>query len=279
MNQTGGLSAWRWLFILEGIPSVLSSILVFFFLPDYPETASWLTDDEKKLVAQRLKGNASLGSSKAMTWADAKETLADWRLYAHYAIYFGISTPFSSLSLFTPSITAGLGYTSLRANLMTVPPYAAAYVVTIAVAWSADHFNARALHSAALALIGAAGFIASAVLPPTACLPRYGCLIVAASGSFACIPPLLGWLSSNVYTTSAAGLAIALNISFGAPGQIVGVWIYKANEAKRGYPTGHWTNAGLLLFMAVGCVLLWEYYRRLNRAMRREGVEGRLYKL
>ncbi|KAJ7607479.1 major facilitator superfamily domain-containing protein, partial [Roridomyces roridus] len=270
MNQTGGLSAWRWLFILEGIPSVLSSILVFFFLPDYPETASWLTDDEKKLVAQRLKGNASLGSSKAMTWADAKETLADWRLYAHYAIYFGISTPFSSLSLFTPSITAGLGYTSLRANLMTVPPYAAAYVVTIAVAWSADHFNARALHSAALALIGAAGFIASAVLPPTAYLPRYGCLIVAASGSFACIPPLLGWLSSNVYTTSAAGLAIALNISFGAPGQIVGVWIHKANEAKRGYPTGHWMNAGLLLFVAVGCVLLWVYYRRLNRAMRRE---------
>ncbi|KAJ7607483.1 hypothetical protein FB45DRAFT_724271, partial [Roridomyces roridus] len=74
-----------------------------------------------------------------------------------------------------------------------------------------------------LALIGAACFIASAVLPPPAYLPRYGCLIVAASGSFACIPPLLGWLSSNVYTTSAAGL----NISFGAPGQIVGVWTYK----------------------------------------------------
>lgn len=57
-------------------------------------------------------------------------------------IYFGISTPFSSLSLFTPSITAGLGYDNLRAQLMTVPPYAVAYVVTIAVSWSADHFNA-----------------------------------------------------------------------------------------------------------------------------------------
>lgn len=59
-----------------------------------------------------------------------------------YQIYFGISTPFSSLSLFTPSITAGLGFSNLRAQLMTVPPYATAYVVTIAVAWSADHFNA-----------------------------------------------------------------------------------------------------------------------------------------
>lgn len=57
-------------------------------------------------------------------------------------VYFGISTPFSSLSLFTPSITAGLGYSNLRAQLMTVPPYAVAYVVTVAVSWSADHFNA-----------------------------------------------------------------------------------------------------------------------------------------
>ena len=56
-------------------------------------------------------------------------------------IYFGISTPFSSLSLFTPAITSGLGYTSLRAQLMTVPPWAVAYVVTTAVAWSADYFN------------------------------------------------------------------------------------------------------------------------------------------
>jgi hypothetical protein len=63
-------------------------------------------------------------------------------LTCHDQIYFGISTPFSSLSLFTPSITAGLGFSNLRAQLMTVPPYATAYVVTIAVAWSADHFNA-----------------------------------------------------------------------------------------------------------------------------------------
>ncbi|KAF7322123.1 MFS domain-containing protein [Mycena kentingensis (nom. inval.)] len=266
MNGTNGLSAWRWLFIIgtQGLPSCLSALLIYFPLPDYPELAGWLTEKEKKLAALRLRDQGSQGSSKAMSWADAKDTLTDWRLYGHYAIYFGISTPFSSLSLFTPSITAGLGYTSLRANLMTVPPYAVAYVVTILAAWSADRSNARALHSAAFALIGAVGFVASALLPATAYLSRYGCLMIATSGSFACIPPLLGWLSSNVHSTSAAGLAIALNISFGAPGQIVGVWIYKANEAKRGYPTGHWTNAALLLFVSVGCVLLRAYYRRLN---------------
>jgi hypothetical protein len=154
---------------------------------------------------------------------------------------------------------------------MTVPPYAVAYVITIMVSYSADHFNARALHSAMFATIGAAGFMASALLPPHSYTSRYGCLIVAASGAFSCIPPLLGFLSSNLFTTAAAGLAIALNISFGAPGQIAGVWIYKANEAHKGYPTGHWTNAGLLFFVAVGCVCLRLYYGMMNRGMLKNG--------
>ncbi|GIJ82556.1 hypothetical protein Asppvi_001065 [Aspergillus pseudoviridinutans] len=295
MNQVHGLSAWRWLFIIEGAPSCASAVLVWFFLPDYPESARWLTQEERDLAAQRLRTEGSKGAAKAMTREDAKAVLTDWRLYAHYAVYFGISAPFSSLSLFTPAITSGLGYTNLRAQLMTVPPWAVAYVVTTAAAWSADHFNSRGLHSAVFSFIGAMGFLASAVLPPDAyivpppafpTLPladptgnpltsvnqhRYGCLIVATSGAFACIPPLLGWLSSNLRSTAGTGLAIALNVSFGAPGQIVGVWIYKANEAKRGYPTGHWTNAGLLLFVCAGCIMLRCYYGWLNRRDRASG--------
>ncbi|KAM0110936.1 hypothetical protein ACP6JB_003272 [Aspergillus fumigatus] len=170
MNQVHGLSAWRWLFIIEGAPSCASAVLVWFFLPDYPESARWLTREEKDLAAQRLRTEGSKGEAKAMTWEDAKAVLTDWRLYAHYAIYFGISAPFSSLSLFTPAITSGLGYTNLRAQLMTVPPWAVAYVVTTAAAWSADHFNSRGLHSALFSFIGAMGFLASAVLPPDAYL-------------------------------------------------------------------------------------------------------------
>lgn len=150
MNGTRGMSAWRWLFVIEGIPSCLSSILVYFYLPDYPETVKWLSKDEKDLATSRLATEGAKGGDKGLTWQEAKETLCTWRLYAHYAvsikyhhnvlwradqktkIYFGISTPFSSLSLFTPSITAGLGYKNLEAQLMTVPPYAVACMFTSA---------------------------------------------------------------------------------------------------------------------------------------------------
>ncbi|KAJ6526799.1 major facilitator superfamily domain-containing protein [Mycena capillaripes] len=271
MNRDNGLSAWRWLFILEGLPACLSSILVFFILPDYPETVNWLTEDERKHAVHRLKGQGSKGSSKAMTWQEAKDTLTDRRLYAHYAIFFGVSAPFSSLSVFTPSIVAGLGFKSLKANLMTVPPYAVAYVVTVLTSWSADRNNSRGLHAGFVCLVGAAGFMASALLPADAYVRRYGCLIIGAAGSFASIPPLFGWITSNVFTTAAAGLVIALNASFGIPSQIVGVWIYKADEATKGYPTGHWTNCALLLFSAAGCLGLTMYYRRLNVVLGRQG--------
>ncbi|KAL1651446.1 hypothetical protein SLS61_005397 [Didymella pomorum] len=142
MNGTSGLEAWRWLFILEGLPSVLSSMLVFFLLPDYPETTKWLSTEEKELAIERLKHEGSKGHGASLTWSEAKATILEWRLWIHYIIYFGISVPFSSLSLFAPSIVAGLGYKDLEAQLMTVPPYAAAYIVTLLVSWSADHFNA-----------------------------------------------------------------------------------------------------------------------------------------
>jgi len=90
MNQVAGLSAWRWLFILEGIPSCLSSVLVFFFLPDYPETVTWLNEEEKALAEKRLKVEGSHGGGSNLNWEEAKGVLMDWRLYAHYAVCFPI---------------------------------------------------------------------------------------------------------------------------------------------------------------------------------------------
>ena len=86
MNRTDGLSAWRWLFILEGAPTCASAFLVLLLLPDYPETAQWLDADEKALAETRIKSCGSSSQDKAMTWEDAKDTLSDLRLYAHYLV-------------------------------------------------------------------------------------------------------------------------------------------------------------------------------------------------
>lgn len=278
MEGSNGLSAWRWLFILEGIPSAVLAFPIWFCLPDYPETASWLSPEEKALSVVRLK-DSSKASGRGLSWRDVTSTLTEWRLWIHFLIYFGISAPFSSMSLFAPTIVSGLGYTSLRAQLMTVPPYAVSWVFSILIGYAADRLNRRGLFSAVFAAIGAIGFIASATLPEDAYKSRYGTLIIACAGAFSCIPPLLGWLSCNMRSTATTGLAVALNISFGAPGQIVGVWIYKSEEASKGYPTGHWTNATLLILVSAGCIGLHLLYKSRNQRIREKSSPELLWRL
>ena len=86
MNGTAGLVGWRWLFILEGIPSCLFAFVILFLLPDYPESAKWLSAEEKALAVERMRSVGSKGKDKAMTWVEAKSTLTDWRLYVHYSV-------------------------------------------------------------------------------------------------------------------------------------------------------------------------------------------------
>lgn len=61
LNGSLGLQGWRWLFMLEGIPSCIASVIVYFGFPDFPETASWLSDSERDLAVSRLQGVGSQG--------------------------------------------------------------------------------------------------------------------------------------------------------------------------------------------------------------------------
>lgn len=99
MNGLAGLVGWRWLFILEGIPSCLFAVVIWMILPDWPESAQWLSAEEKSLATDRIRSCGSKGSDKAMTWEDAKSTLMEWRLYAHYLVPFIISWPWEVLHI------------------------------------------------------------------------------------------------------------------------------------------------------------------------------------
>ena len=142
INGAHGLEAWRWLFIIEGIPACALAPLILMFYPDYPETVSWLSPIERQLAVERIKGVASLGHAK-ITWAEARETLFDWRLYLHHYIWIAYSVAFSSISLFTPTVVQGLGFQGLSAQLFTVPPYAIAVCVVTTNAWIADRYELR----------------------------------------------------------------------------------------------------------------------------------------
>lgn len=175
-----GLEGWRWLFLIEGVASCLFVPFIFFLYPDYPETVSWLSPEERKLAIERIKGVASLGH-EAITWKDAWDTLVDWRLYLHHLVWIAYSVGFSSISLFAPTIVQGLGFEGLRAQLFTVPPYAIAFCIVTTVAWIADRYEMRSwCMAASFAICGVAFLIEGPRSPQNSHLPRRSELILTA---------------------------------------------------------------------------------------------------
>lgn len=101
MDGVGGLEGWRWIFILEGIVTVLVAILAFFVLYDFPETASFLTDDERAFVVFRLKyqGQANgpgrdqiqVAEADEFKWEYVWSAFKDWQIWVNIFVYWGVS--------------------------------------------------------------------------------------------------------------------------------------------------------------------------------------------
>jgi MFS family permease len=106
MDGTAGLEGWRWIFILEGIVTVLVAFSAYFLIHDFPDTASFLTEDEKAFVIHRLKyqGQTRLSSGDAenqeraqveqaeeFEWKYVWQAFKDWQIWVNIFVYWGVS--------------------------------------------------------------------------------------------------------------------------------------------------------------------------------------------
>lgn len=174
------------------------------------------------------------------------------------------------MSLFAPTIVAGLGYQDLQAQLFTVPPYAVAYIVTLGAGILSDRKKCRGIVAGVSFTMGFVAFVIQASLPTQSYNVRYAFLCIGTAGVFAGLPSLCAWVSDNVRNTTAGSIASGLNIAFTGPGQIIGVWIYRSQD-KPFYTLGHAVNAGCLALGAVISFGLSWYYINLNKKIKGTG--------
>ncbi|EOD51663.1 putative mfs transporter protein [Neofusicoccum parvum] len=273
VNGAAGLSGFRWLFIIEGLVTVVSVLLVLLFLPDYPARARWLSAEDKAFVEARIALKGGGYTDAKATRREIRETSCSPRMLAHYFAYLCNSVPLGSLTFFSPTIVAGLGYTSIRAQLMTVPPWLVGYAACLLLGWSADRLNARGPFIALSSAVGGAGWLAAGLLPADAYAKRYGCLMLCACGAFPSSGPLSAWVTCNVPSVVTMGVATALNNSAAGVSQIIAQWIWKADEAAAGFPTGNFVCAACSFATAAMAAGLRWYYGRLNE--RGETVDAR----
>ncbi|KAF2166247.1 hypothetical protein M409DRAFT_23439 [Zasmidium cellare ATCC 36951] len=265
LNGDGGLEGFRWLFIIEGAITVIFVLPVLFCLPDYPTRAKFLSEDDKKFIQDRI---AVKGGGFTREKSKRREILATAfspRMLAHYLAYTTNCVPLGSLTFFTPTIVNGLGYTSIKAQLMTVPPWIVGYCCCLFLGWSADRMNARGWHITASSILGGAGWLTAGLLPADYYTARYGCLMLCACGAFPSSGPLSAWVTCNVPAIACMGIATALNNSAAGISQIIAQWIWIPGESKEGYPTGNFVCAACSFATALLAVGMRINYGRMNK--------------
>jgi len=105
-----GLRGWQWIFIIEGIPTIVMCIVAFFVLPDFPAKAKFLTPAERDLTMKRLQVDAGPANETEFSWEQFWAAFKDWKVYLHMAIGFFHAIPYAALGLSIPSIVEGFNF-------------------------------------------------------------------------------------------------------------------------------------------------------------------------
>jgi MFS family permease len=136
-----GLPGWHWMFILEGLPAVLTGILFFFKLPDRPRDAKWLKPDQCAWLERTLAAEPSVPKkTHALT---TLKSFYEPRVLALCAVYFANTTANLGLGFFLPQIIASMGTTRMETGYLTAVPSLVGIVGLIFFGWMSDRFDDR----------------------------------------------------------------------------------------------------------------------------------------
>ncbi|KAL6712740.1 hypothetical protein ACLMJK_009678 [Lecanora helva] len=261
MNGVGGLHGWRWIFLLEGMLTVVVSLIAYFFVANYPSTAKFLSPKERACIQARLAANSDATRDEAFTWANVATAAKDPKCWLYGLGFHTMSLPLYTLSLFLPTIIKELGYTAAQAQLLTVPSYAVATVLTIIVAVLSERLKCRApfiMASSSLAAIGYIGLLASRKAGV-----RYFGTILAAAGIYPATAIVLSWPANNVSGQTKRATANAMQISIGNLGAVLGTQLYRGADGPRFF-LGHSFAFGYLCANILVVGFLWIILRREN---------------
>ncbi|KXS17392.1 MFS general substrate transporter [Gonapodya prolifera JEL478] len=261
MDQVLGLAGWRWLFILEGTGSMLIGVLTWFILPDYPQTAKFLSEDEKRIVIGRLPPSAPSVVAKTMEFKEILDTFRDWRMYTFgLALMMHLCTTYA-IAYFMPTVIKEMGFSSTTAQLLTIPPALVAAVWVFLVNWSSDRFQEKAIHGAICIVPTMVEYvILTTIQAKLTSFQRYGMLFL---GSFnnGMIPLIVGLSTISTKGASRTAVRSAFTVACGNLGGAIGSFIYQSDDAPL-YIRGHTINVCLLsAVLLLYLVTVWSIHR------------------
>ena len=245
LDGTLGLQGWQWLFLLEGIPSILVGVAVLWLLPDRPADARWLRPEERASLEALLEAERASEVTHPHG-ASLRRALSNPVVWWLGLSYFLLVVALYGFTLWLPQLVKASGdFTNFEVGVITAIPYAVAAVGMVLVGRSSDRTGERHLHLALPALAGALGFVAITRTDTTGLLVAG--LSLTAFGVLGWLGPFWALPTAFLREQAAAG-GIALINSMGAVGGFVGPFLIGTVRER----TGSFTPALLLL---AGCLV------------------------
>ncbi|KAF7436681.1 hypothetical protein PC9H_003514 [Pleurotus ostreatus] len=282
MDGIGGKPGWAWIFILEGLITVVFAVVSFWVVQGFPENAKFLTETERVFVIRRLRNDMQFSAggekfSSKYIW----QSLKDWKTWVAMGIYMGFDGPLYAFSLFTPTIINQVfeltspWFQATKANLLSVPVYAWGCLVTCVVGFLGDRIGRRSYITLVLLGIGLVAYII--LLTSRSPALSYFAVYLAVSAIYPTIPNAVAWVAGNVEGSYKRSVTLGMAIGFGNINGAVAANIYRA-EDRPWYTLGH----GIVLaYIAIGWVcslvfliLLKRENARRDRGERDEVIEG-----
>jgi MFS transporter, ACS family, tartrate transporter len=245
LNVSGaGLDGWQWLFILEALPSFLMALGVVFYLTDRPALATWLADDERGWLEERLE--AERRQKVAVEHLSIGKALTDPRVLACSFVYFCLNAASYGVAFFLPTIIKNFGVSNFETGLLSAVPFVFGAIGMVLLGRNSDRTLKRREHVCFAMLLAAVGVAGAGLVSAPALV--LGLLCLGQIGVSA-TPPLMWPIPSAFLTGSSAAAGIAAINSIGNLSGFAGPYVM-------GYlkdVTGSFT-AGLLVLG--GCALV-----------------------
>ena len=264
-----GLSSWRWLFILEGIPAVIGGVLTYCLLPSRPAEASFLADDEKNWITQELE-RESEEKRKALS-VSAAGALVNGRVWHLASIGFALGTALFIASFYLPQIVKKLssGYSNTTIGLLVMVPNIAGLVFMILISRSSDRRRERRWHAAISACVGGIACLlfgaSHSTLLSIALLSLIAAGIYGAAGPFWALP-------CELLTGFSAASGIALITSIASLGGFVGPYVVGLIQQRTGNVQSSLEVVGIALLVFATLLLLLSEKETVKTADQAQGV-------
>ncbi|MFX1684297.1 MFS transporter [Paraburkholderia sp. A1RO-5L] len=207
-NGVNGWQGWQWLFLLEGLPSIIVGVLVFFVLDDRIGDAKWLSAEERALLERNIAAEDATKEDLPLA-----RVLINARVLVMSLTYFSFVMGLYGVSFWLPTIIKATGVKdALMIGLLSAIPFAAAVVGMVLAAKSADRLRERRWHIAIPAAIGAIGLVLSVAWAHDTTLAMTA-LTIATIGILTTLP--LFWSLPTAWLAgagAAAGIALINSI-------------------------------------------------------------------